>query len=293
MIVHEDRAEEKGIEDLIRLAGERGVSIELRIATAGKGGAIHAREGVAAGCDAVIAAGGDGTVNAVLNGLAGGSTPLAIFPMGTANDFANGTGIPDDAREALALITGSEPITIDTGSLNGRCFLNVSTGGVGAETTAETSDELKAVLGPLAYAVTGIRKLSNLDPMRLTISARDVKLECEALVFAVGNGRTTGGGNLITPRASLTDGLLDVCVVEAMPVASLLPLLLRMRAGEHAEDPGVHYFKAPEVTIVSRTPVTVNIDGEPLQETRLEYHVQPSQVRVHMRHLPGETEAAD
>jgi diacylglycerol kinase (ATP) len=269
------------------------VSIELRIATAGKNGAVHAREGVAAGCDAVIAAGGDGTVNAVLNGLAGGSTPLGIFPMGTANDFANQTGIPGGALEALTLILESEPVLIDTGSLNGRHFLNVSTGGVGAETTAETSDELKAVLGPLAYAVTGIRKLSHLDPMRLDITAGDMKLECDALVFAVGNGRTTGGGNVITPRASLVDGLLDVCVVEAMPVASLLPLLLRMRAGDHPGDEGVHYFQSPEVTIVAAAPVTVNIDGEPLEEIRLEYRVERSHVRVHLRHLPGESPATD
>jgi YegS/Rv2252/BmrU family lipid kinase len=213
--------------------------------------------------------------------------------MGTANDFAHQTGIPDDAREALRLIMENEPVLIDTGSLNSRYFLNVSTGGVGAETTAETSDELKAVLGPLAYAITGIRKLSNLEPMRLTIAARDTRLSCDALVFAVGNGRTTGGGNVITPRASLVDGLLDICIVESMPVASLLPLLLKVRAGEHTGDEGVHYFQAPEVTIMSQTPVTVNIDGEPMEETKLEYKVERSQIRVHLQHLPGETAADD
>jgi diacylglycerol kinase family enzyme len=76
-------------------------------------------------------------------------------------------------------------------------------------------------------------------------------------------------------------------------VASLLPLLLRMRAGDHTGDEGVHYFQSPEVTIVSAAPVTVNIDGEPLEETRLEYRTEHSNVRVHLGHLPGESPGTD
>lgn len=282
LIVTEDRAGKPEVEAILELAGERGVSIELRVATKEDDGGRFAREGVAAGCDAVVAAGGDGTVNAVMNGLIGSSIPLGIIPMGTANDFAQQAGIPDDPREAFEIILTTDPVAIDTASLNGRHFLNVSSGGIGAETTAETSDELKAVLGPLAYAITGVRKLTSLESMKLDVSGAGDRIECEALIFAVGNARTTGGGNLLTPRASLVDGLLDICIVEAMPVTSLLPLLLKMRNGEHVGEDGVRYLQAPSITIASPCPVSVNVDGEPMSESRLEYRAHRESLRVHL-----------
>ena len=282
LIVTEDRAGKPEVEDILGLAAERGVSVELRVATKEDDGRRFACEGVAAGCDAVIAAGGDGTVNAVVNGLVGSSIPLGIIPLGTANDFAQQAGIPDDPREAFEIILRTEPIAIDTASLNGRHFLNVSSGGIGAETTAETPDELKALLGPLAYAITGVRKLTSLESMKLEVSGAEDRIECEALIFAVGNARTTGGGNLLTPRASLTDGLLDVCIVEAMAVTSLLPLLLKMRSGEHVGEDGVRYFQAPAITITSPCPVSVNVDGEPMSESRLDYRAHRESLRVHL-----------
>lgn len=282
LIVTEDRAGKPEVEAILALAEERGVSIELRVATKEDDGGRFAREGVAAACDAVIAAGGDGTVNAVMNGLVGSSIPLGIIPMGTANDFAQQAGIPDDPREAFEIILTTEPMAIDTASLNGRHFLNVSSGGIGAETTAETSDELKAVLGPLAYAITGVRKLTSLESMKLDVTGAGNRIECEALIFAVGNARTTGGGNLLTPRASLVDGLLDICIVEAMPVTSLVPLLLKMRNGEHVGENGVRYLQAPAITITSPCPVSVNVDGEPMSESRLEYRAHRESLRVHM-----------
>lgn len=288
LIVHEERAGNDEIEELVRVAGERGVSLELCIATEPGDGNRLALEGIAAGCDGVIAAGGDGTVNAVVNGLAGSATPLGIIPIGTANDFARQAGIPEAPLDALEMILGTVPVIIDTASLNGRHFLNVSTGGIGAEMTAETPTELKSALGPLAYAVTGIRKLANLEVMQLRVVAPGVRLECESLLFAVGNGRSTGGGNLLTPRASFSDGLLDVCIVEAMAVTSLIPLLLKLRAGEHPEEHGVHYFQAPDVTIFSHAPVSVNLDGEPMTGTTLEYRAHRGDLRVFMKLQPDE-----
>lgn len=282
LVVTEDRAGKPEVEDILGLAGERDVSVELRVAMKEDDGGRFAREGVAAGCDAVIAAGGDGTVNAVMNGLVGSSVPLGIIPLGTANDFAQQAGIPDDPLEAFEIILTSEPIAIDTASLNGRHFLNVSSGGIGAETTAETPDELKAVLGPLAYAITGVRKLTSLESMKLDVTGAGERIGCEALLFAVGNARTTGGGNLLTPKASVTDGLLDICIVDAMPVSSLLPLLLKMRNGEHVGEDGVSYIQAPAVTITSPCPVSVNVDGEPMSESRLEYRSHRESLRVHL-----------
>src|SRR5918912_3225130 len=117
------------------------------------------------GDHAVVALGGDGTVNEVVNGLAGSEVPLGIIPVGTANDFARQVGIPDDPDHAMDVILRRAPRLIDTAELNGRRFLNVSTGGVGAEATAETPPDAKESLGPLAYAITGVRKFADLQPL--------------------------------------------------------------------------------------------------------------------------------
>lgn len=287
LIVHEDRAGNPEVDDLVRVASERGASLEVRVASAAADGSQLAREASAEDYDAVVAAGGDGTLNAVVNGLVGSSTPLGIIPLGTANDFAGQAGIPDDPVEALKVILESHAVTIDTALLNGRHFLNVSTGGIGAETTAETSDDLKSVLGPLAYAITGIRKLTALEAMRLRVESRERQVECDALLFAVGNARTTGGGNALTPRASVVDGLIDVCIVEAQPMTSFLALLPRLRSGEHTDQDGVHYFQTGETVITAQRPVSVNLDGEPMTASRLVYRAIPASLKVYLRHLPG------
>src|SRR5207244_7491358 len=110
------------------------------------------------GVDVVAAAGGDGTVNEVVNGLDGYDVPLGIIPLGTANDFARQVGIPADADHAMDVILQRKPRRLDTATLNGRRFLNVSTGGIGAEATAETPTQAKESLGSVAYAITSLRK---------------------------------------------------------------------------------------------------------------------------------------
>src|SRR5690606_11830079 len=147
-----------------------------------------AREGAALGVDAVVAVGGDGTLNDVLNGIATVSRPsrpaLGVLPLGTANDFAAQTGVPDDPEQALSLVLNRKARWLDTGALNGRRFLNVSTAGLGAETTAETSAEAKDVLGRLAYAITGVRKFVELEPRRARFIAPGLDEELEFLLFA-------------------------------------------------------------------------------------------------------------
>src|SRR5262249_47309548 len=155
--------------------------------------------------------------------------PMGIIPVGTANDFAKQVGIPLDLDHAMDVVLQRSPVCIDTASLNGRRYLNVSTGGVGAEATAETPAEAKRSLGSLAYIVTALRKLPGLTPQRAKFTAPDFDLDTEFLVFAVGNARATGGGTLITPEASVEDGLLDVCIIEAMPVRDFARLTLRLK----------------------------------------------------------------
>lgn len=286
LIMHGQRADDDALRHLVSWVRDKGHSVDPRVTWEKGDGIRFAREGAERGVDAVVAVGGDGTINEVVNGLDGSDVPLGIIPLGTANDFAKQVGIPEDVDHAMDVVLQRPCRTIDTADLNGRRFLNVSTGGVAAEATAETPTEAKEQLGPLAYAITGVRKLADLQPRRARITAPDLDLDCEFLIFAVGNARCTGGGTRITPRALVTDGLIDLCIVEAMPRADFAKLLMRIKKGDHLGETRVRYHQVPSVTIAADGPVTVNVDGESSEATTLTYRARPRDLRIHVPHLP-------
>src|SRR5690242_13482521 len=161
MIIHGARAEREDVRHLIDWVRAKGHLVEPHVTLEAGDATAMAVAAARAGADTVIAVGGDGTVNEVVNGLDGFDTPLGIIPVGTANDFARQVGIPADADHAMDVILQRKPRRLDTASLNGRRFLNVSTGGVGAEATAETPPDAKEALGAIAYVISGMRKLAD------------------------------------------------------------------------------------------------------------------------------------
>jgi lipid kinase YegS len=280
LVIHGTRAADPGLRAAVDAARRRGVRVRQRVTYEQGDAATFAREEADAGADAVVAAGGDGTLNEVLNGLTGRDVPLGLIPLGTANDFARQAGIPEDAAHALDLILTRPPVRLDTAELNGRRFLNVSSGGIAAAATTDTSDAAKATLGPLAYALTAMKKLAQLESHALRLSGPGLEHEGEALVFFVGNARTSGGGMPVTPLASPADGLLDVCLVERLPHTDLARLALKVRRGEHVGEEGVRYWRVPRLTIRGAGPLTVNVDGEPLTADVLHYAARPGDLRI-------------
>ena len=176
--------------------------------------------------DLLMAVGGDGTLNEVLHGLMelsyAARPPLGIVPLGTANDFAAGCGIPSDPAKALALCMKGEPIAIDVGKANEHWFINAASSGFGAEITATTSPELKRLLGAAAYTVMGAILAINLRHYQGSLILPDREITGSGLVAIVGNGRQTGGGIQVAPRACIDDGLLDVLVVRQISPTALL-----------------------------------------------------------------------
>src|SRR5438067_8961657 len=182
MVIHGARAEREDVRHLIDWVRAKGHLVEPHV-TLEQGDATGMSAAAArAGADIVIAIGGDGTVNEVVNGLDGFDTPLGIIPLGTANDFATQAGIPTDVDHAMDVILRTKPVRIDTASLNGRRFLNVSTGGVGAEATAETPPNAKETLGPVAYAITGVRKFAEFESHRATFRGADFAFDGEFML---------------------------------------------------------------------------------------------------------------
>ena len=287
-VLHGARANQPQLRHLVDWVRERGHQVTPRVTWEPGDATKFAVEASRDGADAVVAFGGDGTVNEVVNGLVGTQTPLGIVPMGTANDFARQAGIPmEDADHAMDIVLRGTPTAIDVGELNGRAFINVSTGGVGAEATAETAPGRKQKLGALAYAITGVKKLTGLRARRAWFHAPGFEHRGDYLLFAVGNGRSTGGGTLITPRADVQDGLLDVCIIDALPRAEFARLVLLVKRGEHLGHPAVRYLQVPELIIEGSRALAVNVDGEPVNARRLHYRALPSSLRVFLPQLPG------
>ena len=287
IVLHGARAEFPGLRHVVEWVRAKGHIVRTRVTWEPGDGAVLAREAIAAGADTVVACGGDGTLNEVVNGLEGTTVALGIIPAGTANDFARQVGIPEDPSAAMDIILRRKPVIIDTAAMNGRRFLNVSSGGVGAEATAETPADAKASLGPVAYFISGLRKLAALEPRRALFEAPGLRAEDDFLLFAVGNARATGGGTLVTPRASVRDGLLDVCIIGALPRKEFAALVLRLKRGEHLADERVRYFQVPWFRVTSREPVMVNLDGEPSELRQAHYEVRPADLLVHLPRFPG------
>ncbi len=288
LVIHGSRADDSDLRELVGELRRSGVRVRPRVTFEVGDAATFAREEAERGdVRAVVAVGGDGTVNEVVNGLAGTGVPLGIIPLGTANDFARQVGIPEEPRHAMDLILGGAPVRLDTAELNGRRFLNVSSGGIGAEVTFETGAAAKATLGPLAYALTGLRKLVALESTPLHIALPSGEREVDALVFFVGNARTSGGGMPVTPLAVADDGLLDVCVIEASGRAELARLAVAVARGEHVGEAGVLYWRVPWVTIQgsrdhASVPLHVNVDGERVEATELRYRVWPGDLLAYL-----------
>src|ERR1051325_8243113 len=199
LIAHGARASRYGFREMVSTTRTAGHLVEVHV-TFERGDARElARIASAKGPDVVVAAGGDGTLNEVVNGLDGYDTPLGIIPLGTANDFATQIGIPRDARHAMDVILSSKPVRIDTASLNGRRFLNVSAAGVGAEVTAGTPARSKRRFGRLAYAIAGIRKFAEFESNHAVFRGGTSVLECAFLMLRLGSARAAGGGAMVAP----------------------------------------------------------------------------------------------
>jgi lipid kinase YegS len=233
--------------------------------------------------DLLIAAGGDGTVNEVVHGLMDLSRiarpVLGVVPLGTANDFAIGCGIPRDPEEALTLCMEGKGVPVDVGKANEHWFLNAASIGFGAEVTATTPPELKRLLGHAAYTVMGAILATNLRHYQGRLTLPDREITGSGPVAIVGNGRQTGGGVQVAPRARIDDGLLDVLVVREIPAMALLAAARELKAlspdGEY-----ISYSQTPWAEVYTEEAIPVNLDGEPVRFSNVRYEAVARAIRL-------------
>lgn len=234
------------------------------------------------GFDAVIAAGGDGTLHHIANGLAGTQTALGILPCGTANDLARSLGLPLDPDEALKALRDARSRPIDLGSLNGHYFLNVASLGVSADVSTAVTADQKRHFGQWAYYWNVLSRLFHSHRLALRLITPQGTERLSVYQVSVANGKSFGGGWRISEEAELDDRLLDIVAVEPMgPMAFLDRLLLRR--GGMAERIGTRSYRLPSCRIEVKGPVPLNLDGEPFTLfPPLEFQVVPDALHVLM-----------
>jgi len=236
--------------------------------------------------DFVMAVGGDGTVNEVVNGLMDGhhQTPLAILPAGTVNDFAHALRLPRDTQSFCAMIRRFQTIPVDVGQAGERFFLNVAAGGMLTDVAYKVPSEAKTVLGKMAYLISGAMDLQvqKFRPIHLRLESDERTFEEEVLLFIISNSSSVGGFRVLAPQASVNDGRLDVLVIHKQNLFELMPVLIQMVNGDHISNNRISYFQTSRITIscLDQCPIPLDLDGEQGQNLPVTFDVRPSALRL-------------
>lgn len=248
-----------------------------------------AAQGVAQGYRNFFVIGGDGTFNEVINGLdfSEGAEPvtLALIPAGSGNDFVRNTAMKGSTREILDYIFATEPTLVDCCTVNNGRFLNVCGFGLDVELALRQKKIKKFIKGSMSYYLATLITICNLRFQKVRYRIDDnAEIEDDIFLFAVGNGRSYGGGFPVTPKAELQDGLLDVCVVSKLPFYKVPFILLKLMKGKHIEwTEYVRYYKCKQVVMDSANHnLPLNIDGELVQHAPMECTILPRCVKVYL-----------
>jgi YegS/Rv2252/BmrU family lipid kinase len=269
----------RAVDQLMR----RGIDFDVELTNAPR----HATEIALRSCDgfdAVVAVGGDGTIHEVAAGLLRCGKPLGIIPAGSGNDLVKSLGVPVPTEQAVDTLLAGRTRVIDTGMVNGLCFVNVVGIGFDAAVNHNSHGLRRPASGLMRYVVALVRTLGTYDPVRLGVTMNGSRSEERDLfLLTIGNGTTCGGGFRLTPHAKLDDGLLDVTMVRPIGVLPLLWHLPKVFGG--TLDRAARYASmttARTIRVESEAPVPVHVDGEIYRgdTTRLQIEVLPQALTV-------------
>jgi diacylglycerol kinase (ATP) len=257
---------------------------------------------LAATLDAVVAAdpgllvvgGGDGTVGAAAARVAGSGTVLGVLPLGTANDFARTLELPLDPVAAVAALLTGRVVDVDLGHAGGHTFLNLASVGLSVEVTQRLTPRLKRRLGPAAYPVATLRAYRHHRPFAARLEFPDgdhEPLELDGLLqVAVGNGAHYGGGQRISPTASIDDHRLDVYAIEQGRLREHVSIARLLRDGTFVEHDRVTHLTTRAVRLDTDGLLPVNLDGEIATTTPLDFGVRRNALHVV---VPASSRAAE
>lgn len=260
------------------------------VVTQGPGDAEQAaRDAIGQGYDAVLVAGGDGTVNEAVNGLlASGADPLilplGLIPLGTQNVLAHELGLPSADLEAILAVFQSRKLRkIDVGLAGTRYFLLMAGFGFDAQVVREVLQPMKALIGPAAYAFATVGALATYHSTAIRLRLDGEEVRSEAFLVVVANAASYAYRQIkLAPFASLDDGWLDICVFERAPMdrVGFATQMMAVLARRHLRDPRVRYYRGKHLILESDPPIQGQLDGDTFGRTPLEISVLPGALSV-------------
>ncbi len=268
-------------EAVIKAMNRLGVEFEIQ-RTHGPGDAVRiARAAASSGYDVVAAMGGDGTVNEVVNGIAGTGAALALIPTGTGNDFRRAVEVPgDDPEAACAIIARGKLRAVDLCRANDRYFISSFGTGFDAAVTYRTNSRKKRLSGIWNYLLALVQVILTYRPAHVKITLDDRELSRTPLLCAATNARTIGGGMMICPDAEIDDGLLDVCIVDKISLIKFARCFSKVMDGSHTSIKEVEMYKTSRLIIECATPQVCHVEGEAFFSDRLELTVERQAINV-------------
>lgn len=201
------------------------------------------------------------------------------MPLGTANDFATACTIPVDHLSALQLAQAGKVQNVDAVKANEHYFMNVASGGFGAQVTANTPVALKNFLGGGAYTLSGLVQAVNFAPYQGEMHLPDESVRSDVIVGAVCNGRQAGGGQQLAPQALINDGLLDIVALNHFPAEALSQVIDELMMPE-ANGEYVKRFRVPWAEWESEIEMPINLDGEPISSKKIRFEIVPAAIKL-------------
>lgn len=238
-----------------------------------------AAQAVANRVDVVVAVGGDGTINEIAAALIGTETALGIIPEGSGNGLALYLGIPLNERAAIRRLNRAEPMTIDSGAINGLPFFNMA--GIGFDASVSDRFANDNIRGTIGYMKAVISEISTYKPKRYVLDIDGRVLEREAFMVSVANSPQYGNNAYIAPQASVTDGLLDVCIIHKFPLYTIPMMVYHLFNKTANQSEYVEIVPGKRIRIERQAADAVHVDGEPKEMGAvLDIAVNPATLRI-------------
>lgn len=254
----------------------------------------HARELAATvreeGYSAVMSVGGDGTLNEVLNGLAGKGVPVAVVSTGTGNDFIRSAGIPADPALAARLVSQGKPTPVDIGRFGSRYFINAAGIGFDAEIAHTANTRFRHLRGAAPYVMGLLTNIGSYKPASFEMTFDQVEVKFKAWVVSVTNGQFYGGGMKVVPGANISDGRLDVCIIGSFGRFELLGTFPKVFSGRHITHPKVSLYRTTRVHVKADRKVRIQTDGEVFEGDEFAFEIIPGGVDIFLPDQPSAVE---
>ena len=258
---------------------------EIRLTNKPGAAVRFARAAIAKGREIIVAAGGDGTLNEVVNGIGEnlGDACVGLIPLGTGKDFARTIGVPADVEAAIDLILDGRQRAVDLVRVTSdevRYFVNVSAGGFSGLVDEKLTPEMKKTWGPLAYLRGAAAALADLRAYETTLAFDNTEsLRIELYNVVVANGRYIAGGTLIAPDASIDDGLLDVVLIPKRSAGELALVAAQIALGKHLSHDAIVFRRTAKLTVNSKPGMWFNVDGELVGNEPARFEIVPRGLR--------------